>query len=37
MNRTAELGELIDTFSDPDDYMTAVLEVFTESDYIPEA
>lgn len=36
MNRTAELEELIDTLSDPDDYMTAILEVFTESEYIPE-
>ena len=37
MNRTAELEELIDTLSDPDDYMTAILEVLTESEFIPEA
>ena len=36
MNRTAELEKLIDTLSDPDDYMEAILEVFTESEYIPE-
>jgi hypothetical protein len=36
MNRTEQLEGLIDTLSDPDDFMTAILEVFTESDYIPE-
>jgi len=36
MNRTEVLKEKVDTLSDPDDYMEAILEVFTESEFIPE-
>ncbi len=37
MSRAEALESKVVTLSDPDDYMEAILEVFTESEFVPEA